>query len=125
MHDAAGRLLLAKGDAKGAVLHFKRALELNAGNVRALVALGDYYREAGDDAAALTVYGTAEQLSPDHPGRALGEAESRLALEQDLTQALAEVDKLAPDALTPDMVARAARSTAAGSSRPTAPTTRR
>ena len=84
VHDAAGRLLLAKGDAKGAVLHFKRALELNAGNVRALVALGDYYREAGDDAAALTVYGTAEQLSPDHPLRALGEAESRLALEQDL-----------------------------------------
>ncbi|HET9155098.1 MAG TPA: tetratricopeptide repeat protein, partial [Myxococcaceae bacterium] len=108
VHDAAGRLLLAKGDAKGAVLHFKRALELNAGNVRALVALGDYYREAGDDAAALTVYGTAEQLSPDHPGRALGEAESRLALEQDLSQALAEVDKLSPDALTPDLAARRA-----------------
>ena len=108
VHDAAGRLLLAKGDAKGAVLHFKRALELNAGNVRALVALGDYYREAGDDAAALTVYATAEQLSPDHPGRALGEAESRLALEQDLTQALAEVDKLVPEALTPDMAARRA-----------------
>ena len=108
VHDAAGRLLLAKGDAKGAVLHFKRALELNAGNVRALVALGDYYREAGDDAAALTVYGTAEQLSPDHPVRALGEAESRLALEQDLTQALAEVDKLVPEALTPDLVARRA-----------------
>ena len=108
VHDAAGRLLLAKGDAKGAVLHFKRALELNAGNVRALVALGDYYREAGDDAAALTVYGTAEQLSPDHPARALGEAESRLALEQDLTQALAEVDKLVPEALTPDLVARRA-----------------
>ncbi|HTS81305.1 MAG TPA: tetratricopeptide repeat protein [Myxococcaceae bacterium] len=108
VHDAAGRLLLARGDAKGAVLHFKRALELNAGNVRALVALGDYYREAGDDAAALTVYGTAEQLSPDHPGRALGEAESRLQLEQDLTQALAEVDKLQPDALTPDMSIRRA-----------------
>jgi len=108
VHDAAGRLLLAKGDAKGAVLHFKRALELNAGNVRALVALGDYYREAGDDAAALTVYGTAEQLSPDHPGRALGEAESRLALEQDLSQALAEVDKLNPDTLPPDMAARRA-----------------
>jgi len=108
VHDAAGRLLLAKGDAKGAVLHFKRALELNAGNVRALVALGDYYREAGDDAAALTVYGTAEQLSPDHPGRALGEAESRLALEQDLTQALAEVDKLVPEALTPDLATRRA-----------------
>jgi tetratricopeptide (TPR) repeat protein len=108
VHDAAGRLLLGKGDAKGAVLHFKRALELNASNVRALVALGDYYREAGDDAAALTVYGTAEQLSPDHPGRALGEAESRLALEQDLTQALAEVDKLVPEALTPDLAARRA-----------------
>jgi tetratricopeptide (TPR) repeat protein len=108
VHDTAGRLLLAKGDAKGAVLHFKRALELNAGNVRALVALGDYYREAGDDAAALTVYGTAEQLSPDHPGRVLGEAESRLALEQDLTQALAAVDKLVAESLTPDMAARRA-----------------
>ena len=42
VHDAAGRLLLAKGDAKGAVLHCTRALELNAGNVRARVALGDY-----------------------------------------------------------------------------------
>ncbi len=108
VHDAAGRLLLAKGDPKAAVLHFKRALELNAGNVRALVALGDYYREAGDDAAALTVYSSAEQLSPDHPGRALGEAESRLALEQDVTQALAEVDKLVPESLTPEMAARRA-----------------
>ncbi|MGZ6080692.1 MAG: tetratricopeptide repeat protein, partial [Myxococcaceae bacterium] len=108
VHDAAGRLLLTKGDAKAAVLHFKRALELNAGNVRALVALGDYYREAGDDAAALSVYGNAEPLSPDHPGRALGEAESRLALEQDLPLALAEVDKLAPTALTPEMAARRA-----------------
>lgn len=108
VHDAAGRLLLARGDAKAAVLHFKRALELNAGNVRALVALGDYYREAGDDAAALSVYGTAEPLSPDHPGRALGEAESRLALEQDLPAALAEVDKLASAALTPEMAARRA-----------------
>jgi len=108
VHDAAGRLLLGKGEAKAAVLHFKRALELNAGNVRALVALGDYYREAGDDAAALTAYGTAEQLSPDHPGRALGEAESRLALEQDLGPALSEVDKLVPDSLTPDLAARRA-----------------
>jgi len=106
VHDAAGRQLLARGDAKAAVLHFKRALELNAGNVRALVALGDYYREAGDDAAALSVYGTAEPLSPDHPGRALGEAESRLALEQDLPLALAEVDKLAAAALTPEQAAR-------------------
>ncbi len=108
VHDAAGRLLLAKGDAKGAVLHFKRALELNAGNVRALVALGDYYREAGDDAAALSVYGNAEPLSPDHPGRALGEAESRLVLEQDLPLALAEVDKLASASLTPELSVRRA-----------------
>jgi tetratricopeptide (TPR) repeat protein len=102
VHEAAGRLALAKGDAKTAVLHFKRALELNGGNVRALVALGDYYREAGDDAAALTAYGTAEQLSPEHPGRVLGEAESRLALEQDLPAALAAVEKLAPETLTPE-----------------------
>src|SRR5262249_24636431 len=107
-HDAAGRFLPPHGDAKGAVLHFKRALELKAGNLRALVALGDYYRESGDDAAALTVYGTAEQLSSDHPGRVLGEAESRLALEQDLTQALADVDKLSPDSLVPRMAARRA-----------------
>jgi tetratricopeptide (TPR) repeat protein len=108
VHEAAGRLLLAKGDAKRAVLHFKRALELNGGNVRALVALGDYYREAGDDAAALTAYATAEQLSPEHPGRVLGEAESRLVLEQDLPAALASVEKLAPESLTPEARARRA-----------------
>ena len=106
VHEAAGRLLLAKGDAKGAVLHFKRALELSPGNVRALVALGDYYREAGDDAAALTAYSTAEAISPDHPQRVLGEVESRLALEQDLPGALAELDKLPAEGLTPELKIR-------------------
>ena len=125
VHEAAGRLLLAKGDVKGAVLHFKRALELNPGNVRALVALGDYYREAGDDAAALTAYSTAEAVSPDHPQRVLGEVESRLALEQDLPGALAELDKLSPDPLTPELKIRRAARPGPACSPPPEPTPRR
>ncbi|HXX29836.1 MAG TPA: tetratricopeptide repeat protein [Myxococcaceae bacterium] len=108
VHELAGRILLAAGDAKTAVLRFKRALELQGANVRALVALADYYREAGDDQNALGFYATAGQASPTHPGRVLGEAESQLALGQETPATVQAVEKLpAPgDALTPPEKAR-------------------
>jgi len=94
VHELAGRILLASGDAKTAVLRFKRALELQGANVRALVALADYYREAGDDANALTFYATAAQASPTHPDRVLGEAESQLVLGQEAPATVQAVEKL-------------------------------
>jgi cellulose synthase operon protein C len=108
VHELAGRILLASGDAKTAVLRFKRALELQGGNVRALVALADYYREAGDDANALTFYATAAQASPTHPDRVLGEAESQLAVGQETPATVQAVEKLpAPgDVLTAPQKAR-------------------
>ena len=110
VHELAGRILLEAGDAKTAVLRFKRALELQGANVRALLALADYYREAGDDANALTFYATAGQTSPTHPGRVMGEAESLLAQGQDVSAAALAVEKLpAPgDTLTPAEKARRA-----------------
>ncbi len=108
VHELAGRILLQSGDAKTAVLRFKRALELQGANVRALLALADYYREAGDDANALTFYANAAQASPTHPGRVLGEAESLLAQGQDVTSTVQAVEKLpaAGDVLTPVEKAR-------------------
>ncbi len=110
VHELAGRILLGAGDVKTAVLRFKRALELQGANVRALLALADYYREAGDDANALTFYATAAQASPTHPARVLGEAESLLAQGQDVTASVQAVEKLpAPgDTLTPVEKARRA-----------------
>ena len=108
VHELSGRILLEAGDAKTAVLRFKRALELQGANVRALLALADYYREAGDDANALTFYATAAQASATHPDRVLGEAESLLAQGQDVTATVQAVEKLpAPgDTLTPAQKAR-------------------
>jgi cellulose synthase operon protein C len=108
VHELAGRILLEGGDAKTAVLRFKRALELQGANVRALVALADYYREAGDDANALTFYTTASQVSPTHPERVLGQAESELSLGQDVGSSVLAVEKLAApgDALTAVQKAR-------------------
>jgi cellulose synthase operon protein C len=110
VHELAGRVLLESGDAKTAVLRFKRALELQGANVRALVALADYYREAQDDANALTFYASAGQLSSTHPDRVLGEAESLLALGMDVQGNVSQVEKLpAPkDSLTPQEKARRA-----------------
>ena len=60
----------------------KAALSLFPGNVRALVALGDYYREAGDSRRRRSsFYETASQLSPAHPAMLAGTAESQLAQE--------------------------------------------
>ncbi len=95
VQELAGRLLMARDDFKGAVERLRRALKSEPGNIRALVALGDYYRRSGDNPAALKTYtGTAAQIAPDHPGRVLGAAESRLTLGIELEDALKEVEKL-------------------------------
>jgi tetratricopeptide (TPR) repeat protein len=114
VHETAGRILLEAGDAKTAVLRFKRALELQGANVRALVALADYYREAGDDANALTFYGTAAQASPTHPDRVLGEAESQLALGQEVQASVPAVEKLPAPADTLTAAQKARRSLVLG-----------
>src|SRR5262249_42345478 len=56
VHELAGRILLSRQDSKAAVDRFRRALNASAVDVRALVALGDYYREFGDFPTALKFY---------------------------------------------------------------------
>ncbi len=107
IQELAGRILLARKDSKAAVERFRRAMTLSPNNVRALVALGDYYRESGDYLSGLKFYGTAGQISPAHPGVVLGEAESRLELSLDLEEALKNLEALPKDdVLPPDQLAR-------------------
>jgi len=107
VHELAGRILLARKDSKTAVERFRRALTLSSANVRALVALGDYYRESGDHPTALKFYATAAQISPAHPRSVLGTAESRLELSSDLDEALKQVEDLPKDeVLTSEQSAR-------------------
>lgn len=105
--ELAGRLLLQKRDSVHAVAKFTRVLELSPNNVRALVALGNYYKDSGDYGKALEFYATAAQLSPAHAERAVGAAESRLALWQELGPALEELDALpVKDELNHDLTVR-------------------
>ena len=107
VQELAGRILLARKESKAAVERFRRAMTLAPNNVRALVALGDYYRESGDYPSGLKFYGTAGQISPAHPGVVLGEAESRLELSLDLEEALKNLEALPKDdVLPPDQLAR-------------------
>ena len=107
IHELAGRILLSRKDSKAAVERFRRALALSSGNVRAMVALADYYRESGDHPGALKFYGAAAQISPAHPGIVLGQAESRLELGTDLEEALRQINELPKDELlSPEELAR-------------------
>ncbi len=107
IHELAGRILLARKESKAAVERFRRAMTLAPNNIRALVALGDYYRESGDYLSGLKFYGAAGQISPAHPGAVLGEAESRLELSLDLEEALKNLEGLPKDdVLPPDQLAR-------------------
>ena len=90
----AGELLLAQGKSRDALERFGHALKLSPRNVRALVALGGYYRDAQDPVNALRMYSAAAKLAPDHAAARLGVAESRLMLGQDLEQALVDVEGL-------------------------------
>ncbi|MGQ0505488.1 MAG: tetratricopeptide repeat protein [Myxococcaceae bacterium] len=99
-----GKILFAKGDAKQALERVKQALDHAKENVRALVSLADYYRDAGDFKNALASYtGTTAQLSPKHPQRVLGAAFARLELGQELPEALAEVEALPSENVSPPL----------------------
>ncbi|NOK21451.1 tetratricopeptide repeat protein [Corallococcus carmarthensis] len=101
VHALAGSLLIAAKDEKKALDRFDRALKASPGNVRALVALGDYYLASEDFPQALEMFKRAREVSKEHPAARIGMAESRLVLEQDLDAALADVAPLAQDPKLP------------------------
>ncbi|WP_201756607.1 tetratricopeptide repeat protein [Corallococcus silvisoli] len=101
VHALAGSLLLADKDEKKALDRFDRALKASPGNVRALVALGGYYLASEDFPQALEMFKRAREVSKEHPAARIGMAESRLALEQDLDAALADVAPLSQDPKLP------------------------
>lgn len=91
LHTLAGALLLEEKKPEKALEHFKRALEISSRNVRALVAIGQYYQDFEDYSNALKVYTTAREISPEHPLARIGLAESRLALGQELDMGLVDM----------------------------------
>ncbi|WP_306818311.1 tetratricopeptide repeat protein [Archangium lipolyticum] len=97
----AAAILLEQGKAKESLERFSRALKLSPRNVRALVSLGAYYRDAADPVNALKVYSSAAKLAPEHPVAKLGVAEGRLELGQELDSALSDVQGLAGDPALP------------------------
>lgn len=101
VHALAGSLLLEVKDEKQALERFDRALRASGANVRALVALGDYYKASEDFPQAIEMYERARKKSPEHPSARIGQAEARLALYQDLEAALADVARLAEDPKLP------------------------
>lgn len=94
LHEMAGEVLLAQGKTHEALERLTQALKLSPRNVRALVALGGYYRDAKDPVDALKMYLTAARLAAEHPAARLGVAESRWMLGQELDLALADVEGL-------------------------------
>src|SRR5581483_11812921 len=103
----AGRLLLADKKYDEALKKLTRAVELMPGNVRALVALGDYYLAYEDYENAQKMFsGVALQLSPQNAGRVLGLAEARLAENKELAESLGEVEPLNPENVPVAMRAR-------------------
>ncbi len=93
----AASLLLAAKDEKKALERFDRALRTSPSNVRALVALGGYYLASEDFPHAIEMFEKARTKSPKHPVARIGQAEARLALEQELDASLADVAPLADD----------------------------
>ncbi|AGC43562.1 hypothetical protein MYSTI_02240 [Myxococcus stipitatus DSM 14675] len=105
VHALAASLLLASKDEKKALERFDRALRASPSNVRALVALGGYYLASEDFPQAIEMFAKARTKSPKHPLARIGQAEARLAQEQDLEEALADVAPLAADAELPTALA--------------------
>lgn len=97
LHTLMGTLLLEDKKPEKALEHFKLALQISSRNVRALVAISQYYQASEDPENALNFYKTAREISPEHPVARIGLAESRLALGQDLAEALEEVKPLDAD----------------------------
>ncbi|WP_426750014.1 tetratricopeptide repeat protein [Myxococcus sp. Y35] len=104
VHALAGRLLLEAKDEKQALERFDRALRASGANVRALVALGDYYKASEDFPQAIEMYERARKKSPAHPSARIGQAEARLALYQDLDAALADMAPLGEDPKLPEQL---------------------
>ncbi len=102
LHELAGRVLLADGQAEAGLKRLQAALEAQAGHVRALVSLGDHFRGAGQHARALEFYAAAKDVSERHPARALGAAESRLELGEGLEESLVEVEALPQESELPE-----------------------
>ena len=95
-------------------------------NVRALVAIGQYYLDSEDSQNAFKVFTTARELSTEHPLARIGLAESRLALGQELDMALADVQAVGGDAAAARHAAPAAAAASRGGCwRSWASTTRR
>ncbi len=104
LHAVAGSLLLEEKKQKEAVERFKQALALSSRNVRALVELGRYYQDFDDPTNALRMYASAREVSPEHPWVRVGMAESRLALGQELEEALGDMEVLGGYADLPELL---------------------
>ncbi len=78
----AGRLLLGRGQAVEALSRFNLALKKAAAHVPTLLAVGDYYLKAGDNAQAAEFFQLAHNASGQSVGAAVGLAEAHLALRQ-------------------------------------------
>jgi cellulose synthase operon protein C len=98
----AGRVLLTDRKLDEAFKHLQRASELNARNLRALVALGEYYLLSEDYESAARILSTASSLSRYHPQRVMGLSEARLELGREAQEALAELEGLPANAAVPE-----------------------
>lgn len=103
-HALAGAVLLEEKKPEKALEHLKRALEVSGRNVRALVALGQYYQGFDDSPNAINVYSKAQELSPQHLLARIGLAESRFAQGQDLSDALADMQALSAEPNLPKVM---------------------
>lgn len=102
LHAQAGRMLLTDKKFDDALNRLKKATELDPRNLRALVALGDYYLAFEDWDSALEMLSRAEALSKFHPARVIGHAEARLELNRELPEALSDLEGLTTNASVPD-----------------------
>lgn len=98
----AGRVLLADKKLEDAFKHLQKATELNGRNLRALVALGEYYLVSEDYESAARILSTAETLSKFHPQRVMGLAEARLELGREANEALGDLEGLPANAAVPE-----------------------
>jgi tetratricopeptide (TPR) repeat protein len=78
----AGLLLLGKGQAPEALRRFDQALKKAPAHVPTLLAVGDYYRKAGDFEHAAEFFQLAHSASAQSVGAAVGLAEAHLAQRQ-------------------------------------------
>src|SRR5690606_37924978 len=110
LHSLAGSILLASGNSEAALERFQLALGQQPTHGRTLLALGAYFREAGDDAQALAMY---ERVEANHPEKILGQVEIGLTTDALPEDALASLESLpAQELRTPELRSRALLATA-------------